>query len=148
MSEFETMRTSIAKDCYIEGLLVELEAVWPLAQTIGLKWSRYHLGFEIGYLAGGGFGKILKTRHNVIFYLAKVRTLASLNHANIVSYKETSDVIQIGDGYRTNNTCTEYKVIGEIETGSQMTPDRKISIDTSQPHLNLKRAKRFIQLTM
>uniref|UniRef100_A0A336K8N1 non-specific serine/threonine protein kinase n=1 Tax=Culicoides sonorensis TaxID=179676 RepID=A0A336K8N1_CULSO len=230
MGEFEMMRSQYQRALYQlvsiakgEGLPVELESVWPLAQPIGLEWSRYHREFdEIGYLAGGGFGKVFKARHkldgiiyavkkitlkstsinNVLLHLAEVKTLASLNHANIVPYKaawlepllaphqqaikgkendsdtssssdddettntdkyvtqryidrtdSSSDFIQFGDESedKTNNTCTESEIIDEIETSSQMIckyRDRKISIETSQPHVKLKWATLFIQMTM
>ncbi|XP_011269109.1 eukaryotic translation initiation factor 2-alpha kinase 1 isoform X1 [Camponotus floridanus] len=70
--------------------------------------SRYHREFnEISFIAGGGFGEVYKARHRLdgIDYAVKkiavtsshantlqqhlneVKTLAKLNHANIVSYK-------------------------------------------------------------
>ncbi|KAL1397752.1 hypothetical protein pipiens_002482 [Culex pipiens pipiens] len=89
---------------------VALENMWPLQPqpTVGLEWSRYHREFtELGFIAGGGFGKVYRARNNldggvyavkkitirsttinnVLVHLAEVKTLASLNHINIVPYK-------------------------------------------------------------
>lgn len=226
MGEFEMMRSQYQRALYQlvsiargEGLPVELESVWPLAQPLGLEWSRYHREFdEIGYIAGGGFGKVFKARHkldgiiyavkkitlkstsinNVLLHLAEVKTLASLNHANIVPYKaawlepllnyhqqmikdresnetdsgsseeeetsntdkyetqkyvdrtdSSSDFIQFGDESVENVAQSEAET--EIEPSSQVIckyRDRKISIETTQPHVKLKWATLFIQMTM
>lgn len=73
-----------------------------------LEWSRYHTEYEeIGLIAAGGFGKVFKAKHLLdgVFYavkkivfksediskflikLGEVKTLAKLNHPNIVPYK-------------------------------------------------------------
>lgn len=82
---------------------------WPIRKNdLGLDWSRYHREFEeIAYIAGGGFGKVYQARNRldgivyavkkvtikartinkVLSHLAEVKTLACLNHINIVPYK-------------------------------------------------------------
>lgn len=115
MGEFEMMRSQYQRALYQlvsiargNTLPIELDSMWPLTQPLGLDWSRYHRDFEeIGFIAGGGFGKVFKARHkldgivyaikkitirstsinNVLLHLTEVKTLASLNHQNIVPYK-------------------------------------------------------------
>lgn len=91
-----------------QDLPLNLQSVWPLTQPLGYDWSRYYREFEeISYVAGGGFGKVYKVRHKldgtvyavkkvtiksheigrVLSHLAEVKTLAALNHNNIVPYK-------------------------------------------------------------
>lgn len=88
-----------------------LDSMWPLSPQNGqrgLEWSRYYREFEeLSCIAEGGFGKVYKARHrldgieyavkkvvikstsikNVLTHLTEVKTLASLNHLNIVPYK-------------------------------------------------------------
>lgn len=73
-----------------------------------LEWSRYHTEYEeVCLIAAGGFGKVFKAKHllDQVFYavkkivfksedlskflikLGEVKTLAKLNHPNIVQYK-------------------------------------------------------------
>lgn len=96
---------SIAKG---QELPPTMQSIWPLTQPIGMDWSRYYREFdEISYIAGGGFGTVYKARHKlddtnyaikkiiiksrtiskVLSHLAEVKTLASLHHINIVTYK-------------------------------------------------------------
>lgn len=72
------------------------------------EWSRYHREFlEISFIGAGGFGNVFKALHrldgieyaikkikvrsgrvkNIMQHLEEVKTLAKLNHTNIVSYK-------------------------------------------------------------
>lgn len=72
------------------------------------EWSRYRRDFqEISFIAAGGFGNVFKALHrldgieyaikkiivrsgrikNILQHLEEVKTLAKLNHTNIVSYK-------------------------------------------------------------
>ncbi|XP_062562537.1 eukaryotic translation initiation factor 2-alpha kinase 1-like [Armigeres subalbatus] len=116
MGEFEMMRSEYQKALYQLVSIargqnlpaVALENIWPLQPSLGLEWSRYHREFtELDFIAGGGFGKVYKARNNldgivyavkkitirsttiqnVLVHLAEVKTLASLNHVNIVPYK-------------------------------------------------------------
>lgn len=219
MGEFEMMRSQYQKALYQlvsiargEGISMELENVWPLAQPLGLEWSRYHREFdEIGYIAGGGFGKVFQARHkldgivyavkkitlkstsinNVLLHLAEVKTLASLNHGNIVPYKaawlepllapnqeaikgspvdsdSSSEESSLTDKYvtqkfvnKTDNSSSDFIQFehsdGTIQQDDRSdSPDkllceyknRKISIECSQPHVKLKWATLFIQMTL
>lgn len=90
--------------------LDELE-VWPLTHKkpeAALEWSRYYRDFqEVEKIGEGGFGDVWRSKHkldeidyavkkicvkatsvkNVLNHLKEVKTLASLNHVNIVPYK-------------------------------------------------------------
>lgn len=91
-----------------QDLPLNLQSVWPLTQPLGYDWSRYYREFdEIQFVAGGGFGKVYKVKHKldgiiyavkkvtiksheitrVLSHLAEVKTLAALNHNNVVPYK-------------------------------------------------------------
>lgn len=115
MGEFEVMRSQYQRALYQlvsvargQDLPVTVQSVWPLTQPVGMDWSRYHREFdEVAYIAGGGFGKVYQARHKldgiiyavkkvtiksitigrVLSHLAEVKTLASLNHTNVVPYK-------------------------------------------------------------
>lgn len=87
---------------------ISLPATWPIVKPSFLEWSRYHREFEeLYFIAGGGFGSVFKAKHrldgvqyavkkvyikssdvdSVMSHLAEVKTIASLNHPNIVNYK-------------------------------------------------------------
>ncbi|XP_049871174.1 eukaryotic translation initiation factor 2-alpha kinase 1-like [Pectinophora gossypiella] len=115
MGEFEAMRSQYQRALYqlvtvASGteIPITLPASWPIVQPSGLEWSRYHKEFEeLYYIAGGGFGSVFKARHrldgveyavkkvyikssdvnSIMSHLAEVKTIASLNHPNIVNYK-------------------------------------------------------------
>jgi eukaryotic translation initiation factor 2-alpha kinase 1 len=115
MGEFEAMRSQYQKALYQlvavatgSEVPINLPATWPIVQPSGLEWSRYHREFEeLFYIAGGGFGIVFKARHrldgveyaikkvfikssdvnSIMSHLSEVKTIASLNHSNIVNYK-------------------------------------------------------------
>lgn len=115
MGEFEAMRSLYQRALHQllsvtsgSELPINLPDTWPIVQPSGLEWSRYHREFEeLYYIAGGGFGSVFKARHlldgveyavkkvfirssdidSIMSHLAEVKTIASLNHANIVNYK-------------------------------------------------------------
>ncbi|CAG4972749.1 unnamed protein product [Colias eurytheme] len=114
MGEFEVMRSQYQRALYQlvtiasgSEIPITLPATWPLTRS-GLEWSRYHKEFEeLYFIAGGGFGSVFKARHrldgveyavkkvfikssdvnSIMTHLAEVKTIASLNHPNIVNYK-------------------------------------------------------------
>ncbi|XP_014217197.2 eukaryotic translation initiation factor 2-alpha kinase 1-like [Copidosoma floridanum] len=77
----------------------------PVWSYISLYQDQF---IETGFIAGGGFGSVFKAKHKldeveyaikkiivkpgkiktIIHYLEEVKTLAKLNHSNIVSYKQ------------------------------------------------------------
>lgn len=115
MGEFEVMRSQYQRALYQlvqvasgSEIPITLPASWPIVQPSGLEWSRYHREFEeLYFIAGGGFGTVFKARHrldgveyavkkvfiksadvdSIMSHLAEVKTIASLNHPNIVNYK-------------------------------------------------------------
>ncbi|CAK1549596.1 unnamed protein product [Leptosia nina] len=114
MGEFEVMRSQYQRALYQlvtiasgSEIPITLPATWPITRS-GLEWSRYHKEFEeLYFIAGGGFGSVFKARHrldgveyavkkvfikssdvnSIMSHLAEVKTIASLNHPNIVNYK-------------------------------------------------------------
>lgn len=112
MGEFDLMRSQYQRALYQLATVAreqkDLQSVWPLPESVGMSWSRYHREFdEISFIAGGGFGRVYRARHKldgieyavkkitikyttincVLSHLAEVKTFASLNHTNIVPYK-------------------------------------------------------------
>ncbi|CAG9784683.1 unnamed protein product [Diatraea saccharalis] len=115
MGEFEVMRSQYQRALYQlvtvatgSEIPITLPATWPILQPSGLEWSRYHREFEeLYFIAGGGFGSVFKARHrldgveyavkkvyikssdvnSIMSHLSEVKTIASLNHPNIVNYK-------------------------------------------------------------
>ncbi|XP_052872462.1 eukaryotic translation initiation factor 2-alpha kinase 1-like [Anopheles cruzii] len=240
MGEFEMMRSQYQKALYHlvsiargQDLPVVLQDYWPLHQPLGLEWSRYHREFEeVSFLASGGFGKVFRARNkldgtvyavkkvtirsttikNVLVHLAEVKTLASLNHINIVPYKaawlepllspgkssnSTNDSsamddgeeeeeeeedddddeqngvaslyysrtkLEISDSLRRPEHDSEEFVLFEGSSGGppvsggdenrnqvvelEDAPRGVISIEDAQPHLNLKWATLYIQMTL
>lgn len=115
MGEFEVMRSQYQRALYQlvqvatgSEIPITLPAKWPIIQPPGLEWSRYHREFEeLYFIAGGGFGSVFKAKHrldgmeyavkkvfikssdvnSIMSHLSEVKTIASLNHQNIVNYK-------------------------------------------------------------
>ncbi|KAL4705064.1 hypothetical protein ACJJTC_004563 [Scirpophaga incertulas] len=115
MGEFEAMRSQYQRALYQlvtvangSEIPITLPVTWPIIQPSGLEWSRYHREFEeLLFIAGGGFGSVFKARHrldgveyavkkvyikssdvnSVMLHLSEVKTIASLDHQNIVNYK-------------------------------------------------------------
>lgn len=114
MNEFEEMRSQYQMQIYKiicavrgENLPRTLPTVTTQrTQAVETCWSRYHREFEeVDFIAGGGFGKVFKAKHKLdgieyavkqikihsttikLCHLAEVKTIASLNHPNIVQYK-------------------------------------------------------------
>lgn len=218
MGEFETMRTQYQRALYQlvcvargQELPHVFENVWPLAQPIGLDWSRYHREFEeIDFIAGGGFGKVFKARHkldgieyavkkvniksttinHVLHHLSEVKTLASLNHINIVPYKaawlepliadknkdnnidssdeeddiyehrethnfedSSSDFIVFQNSTDTNESKSDAVLQENSSAKNKIVPiyhhnNNKIDIGDNQPHLKLKWATLYIQMSL
>ncbi|XP_050080287.1 eukaryotic translation initiation factor 2-alpha kinase 1-like [Anopheles maculipalpis] len=226
MGEFEMMRNQYQKALYhlvsiargrdLPVVLPDLQEYWPL--PAGLEWSRYYRDFEeISFIAGGGFGKVYRSRNklddivyavkkvtirsttikNVLVHLAEVKTLASLNHINIVPYKaawleplmspgknsvNSSSTIDedessssddedvegsrdISDSLRRpEHDSEEFSILFERSNGEQEpensdearnqiaevedTSRNVVSIEESQPHINLKWATLYIQMTL
>uniref|UniRef100_A0A182PWB3 non-specific serine/threonine protein kinase n=1 Tax=Anopheles epiroticus TaxID=199890 RepID=A0A182PWB3_9DIPT len=228
MGEFEMMRSQYQKALYhlvsiargrdLPVVLPDLQEYWPL--PAGLEWSRYYREFEeLSFIAGGGFGKVYRSRNkldgivyaikkvrirsttikSVMVHLAEVKTLASLNHINIVPYKaawleplmspgknslnssstmdendessssEDDDdedygrVREYSDSLRRpEHDSEEFSIQFERSNGEQENSEEArhqiaevedasrsvISIEESQPHLNLKWATLYIQMTL
>lgn len=115
MGEFEAMRSQYQRALYQlvtvasgSEIPISLPATWPIVKPSGLEWSRYHREFEeLYFIAGGGFGSVFKAKHrldgveyavkkvyikssdvdSIMSHLSEVKTIASLNHPNIVNYK-------------------------------------------------------------
>lgn len=116
MGEFDVMRSQYQRALYQLATVargqteipLNLQTVWPLNDSDGMQWSRYHREFdEMNFVAGGGFGRVYRARNKldgieyaikkvtikyrtikrVLSHLAEVKTFASLNHNNIVPYK-------------------------------------------------------------
>lgn len=115
MGEFEVMRSQYQRALYQlvtvasgSEIPITLPGSWPILKPSGLEWSRYHREFEeLFFIAGGGFGSVFKAKHrldgveyaikkvyikscdvdSIMCHLAEVKTIASLNHQNIVNYK-------------------------------------------------------------
>lgn len=114
MGEFEVMRSQYQRALYQlvsvstgSEIPITMPISWPITRS-GLEWSRYHKEFEeLFFIAGGGFGNVFKARHrldgveyaikkvnikssdvnSIMTHLAEVKTIANLNHPNIVNYK-------------------------------------------------------------
>lgn len=222
MGEFEMMRSQYQRALFQlvsvargQDLPLPVQSVWPLTQPVGMDWSRYHREFdELLFVAGGGFGKVFKAKHKldgieyavkkitiksvtigrILTHLAEVKTLASLNHQNVVAYKaawleplleepknKRDGIIDLNgmtdndeeDDEETDNgvsvSVTESSIVFEessefiqfeATSGASQSmrsiSERKSSTNNQQltrfqettPHLNLKWATLYIQMTL
>ncbi|XP_029053340.2 eukaryotic translation initiation factor 2-alpha kinase 1-like [Osmia bicornis bicornis] len=112
MMEFETLRSQYQRALYhlvtVARAATGCESILQVPSSLIPEWSRYHREFqEIGFIAAGGFGNVFKALHrldgieyaikkiivrsgrvkSIMQHLEEVKTLAKLNHTNIVSYK-------------------------------------------------------------
>ncbi|XP_050574605.1 eukaryotic translation initiation factor 2-alpha kinase 1-like isoform X3 [Bombus affinis] len=115
MIEFEPLRNQYQQALYRLFTVTRAAAgcenslqISSLCRPSMIEWSRYHREFqEISFIAAGGFGYVFKALHrldgieyaikkitvrsdrvkNIMQHLEEVKTLAKLNHTNIVSYK-------------------------------------------------------------
>ncbi|XP_076182323.1 eukaryotic translation initiation factor 2-alpha kinase 1 isoform X1 [Ptiloglossa arizonensis] len=112
LTEFETLREQYQCALYhlvkVARAATGCENVLQVSSSLMPQWSRYHIEFqEISFIASGGFGSVFKALHrldgieyavkkiivrsgrvkSIMQHLEEVKTLAKLNHTNIVSYK-------------------------------------------------------------
>lgn len=169
MGEFELMRSQYQRALFQlvsvargQDLPLPVQSVWPLTQPIGMDWSRYHREFdELAFVAGGGFGKVFKARHKldgieyavkkiviksvtigrILSHLAEVKTLASLNHQNVVAYKAAWLEPLLEDPIGRD------RALGIIENdeGEDEDTDNGISISVSESHHFADESSEFIQ---
>ncbi|XP_043275311.1 eukaryotic translation initiation factor 2-alpha kinase 1-like [Venturia canescens] len=110
--EFETMRgqyqVALYKLVAVARALTGSESSLQVPNCLIAECSRYRREFnEIGFIAAGGFGDVFKAQHRldgnvyaikkiivrsgrvktIMKHLEEVKTIARLNHTNIVSYK-------------------------------------------------------------
>ncbi|XP_076283709.1 eukaryotic translation initiation factor 2-alpha kinase 1 isoform X2 [Lasioglossum baleicum] len=112
MMEFESLRGQYQHALYhlvrVARAATGCENILQIPSSMTKEWSRYHREFhEMGFIASGGFGHVFKALHrldgteyaikkiivrsgqvkSILQHLEEVKTLARLNHTNIVSYK-------------------------------------------------------------
>nr|XP_003704942.1 PREDICTED: eukaryotic translation initiation factor 2-alpha kinase 1-like [Megachile rotundata] len=112
MMEFETLRSQYQRALYhlvaVARAATGCESILQVPSSLMTEWSRYHREFqEISFIGAGGFGNVFKALHrldgieyaikkimvrsgrvkSIMQHLEEVKTLAKLNHTNIVSYK-------------------------------------------------------------
>lgn len=161
MGEFEVMRSQYQRALYQlvsvargQDLPVTVQSVWPLTQPVGMDWSRYHREFdEVEYIAGGGFGKVYKARHKldlityavkkitiksitigrVLSHLAEVKTLASLNHTNIVPYKAAWLEPLLADPNLATRSITDGKIADNDERDEESEEQSESMTDYVDP---------------
>lgn len=168
MGEFELMRSQYQRALFQlvsvargQDLPLPVQSVWPLTQPIGMDWSRYHREFdELAFVAGGGFGKVFKARHKldgieyavkkiviksvtigrILTHLAEVKTLASLNHQNVVAYKAAwLEPLLEGPKDKAVEIIDEQEITGDDEEESS----NGISISVTESHFD--ESSEFIQ---
>ncbi|XP_057326424.1 probable serine/threonine-protein kinase DDB_G0268642 [Microplitis mediator] len=130
--------------------------------SISVSQPRYHSDFvELKFIASGGFGTVYKVRHKlddheyavkkvcvtldkvhkIIKILDEVKTLAKLNHTNVISYKNA----WIEEGYSTINVpnITESPVSSDFSknNNSDNDNDRLLSSSSLPGSLNISSRK-------
>ncbi|XP_053979974.1 eukaryotic translation initiation factor 2-alpha kinase 1-like [Hylaeus volcanicus] len=112
LMEFETIRGQYQHALYhlvaVARAATGCESPLHISSSLITDWSRYHREFqEISFIASGGFGNVYKALNrldgieyavkkivvrsgrvkSIMQHLEEVKTLARLNHTNIISYK-------------------------------------------------------------
>ncbi|XP_076670116.1 eukaryotic translation initiation factor 2-alpha kinase 1 isoform X2 [Andrena cerasifolii] len=112
LMEFEQLRGQYQRALYhlvtVARASTGCESALQVPNLLMTEWSRYHREFqEISFIAAGGFGNVFKALHrldgieyavkkivvrsgrvtSIMQHLEEVKTLAKLNHTNIISYK-------------------------------------------------------------
>ena len=112
LMEFEQLRGQYQNALYhlltVARAATGCESTLQVPNLLMTEWSRYHREFqEISFIAAGGFGNVFKALHrldgieyavkkivvrsvrvtSIMQHLEEVKTLAKLNHTNIISYK-------------------------------------------------------------
>ncbi|XP_051171057.1 eukaryotic translation initiation factor 2-alpha kinase 1-like isoform X2 [Leptopilina boulardi] len=112
VSDFEMIRNHYQQALYhlvsAARVSIRKEPILDISSSYINDWSRYHQEFqEICFISSGGFGNVFRALNrldgieyaikkivvkshrvkSVMQYLAEVKTLARLNHTNIVPYK-------------------------------------------------------------
>ena len=112
LMEFEQLRGQYQRALYhlvtVARASTGCESALQVPNLLMTEWSRYHREFqEISFIAAGGFGNVYKALHrldgieyavkkivvrsgrvtSIMQHLEEVKTLAKLNHTNIISYK-------------------------------------------------------------
>ncbi|XP_043254555.1 eukaryotic translation initiation factor 2-alpha kinase 1-like isoform X3 [Colletes gigas] len=112
LMEFDTLRGQYQQAVYqliaVARTATGCENSLHISNPLMTGWSRYYREFEeISFIASGGFGNVYKALHrldgieyavkkiivrsgrvkSIMHHLEEVKTLAKLNHTNIVSYK-------------------------------------------------------------
>ncbi|XP_076638827.1 eukaryotic translation initiation factor 2-alpha kinase 1 isoform X2 [Colletes latitarsis] len=112
LMEFDTLRGQYQHALYhliaVARTATGCESALQISNPLTTGWSRYYREFEeISFIASGGFGNVFKALHrldgieyavkkiivrsgrvkSIMQHLEEVKTLAKLNHTNIVSYK-------------------------------------------------------------
>lgn len=165
MKEFEEMRSEYQMQIYkiiraVGGHEIPTSLPTMIAGNsypIETCWSRYHREFdEVEFIAGGGFGKVFKARHKLdcieyaikqikihsttikLCHLAEVKTIASLNHPNVVQYKAAWLEPYVIDKNRFNMIESEGHDFSEFDTNNS-TSTRTNSSNSDSSYSSLRR---------
>uniref|UniRef100_A0A182SXR2 non-specific serine/threonine protein kinase n=1 Tax=Anopheles maculatus TaxID=74869 RepID=A0A182SXR2_9DIPT len=124
MGEFEMMRSQYQKALYhlvsiargrdLPVVLPDLQEYWPL--PAGLEWSRYYREFEeISFIAGGGFGKVYRSRNKLddIVYAVKKVTIRSTTIKNVL--------VHLAERHGLNHLCLRGRTASTVRPRSTKT---------------------------